>query len=263
MWPYLLGHLGAYGCLAWLTGSIFEGIGLSRRTPCSGLRCGWGRGLATLSFWMLAALPLGCWTRLVRAQWAAWLFAGLAGIAALVLGRWTSSLWESFHGSTFWAVRGVLGLFYGDIVCRPDEFVLGTPRFQVEISPQCSGFEGIGLIWAFLGACFWWFRHELRFPQALLLIPLGTALSWVFNVLRIAALIALGDRGWDAMAVGGFHSQAGWLAFNGIALGLVVAGAGASRCSRGPRGRRWPGRPRPRIPRRPTSPPCWRSPWPR
>ncbi|MFI5457363.1 MAG: archaeosortase/exosortase family protein [Isosphaerales bacterium] len=62
----------------------------------------------------------------------------------------------------------------------------------------------------------------MRFPHALLLIPLGTALSWVANVGRIAALIVVGDQGWPGVAAGGFHSQAGWLAFNGIALGLFV-----------------------------------------
>ena len=41
-------------------------------------------------------------------------------------------------------------------------------------------------------------------------------------MLRIAALIAVGDLGRPEVAVGGFHSQAGWLAFNGIGLGLVV-----------------------------------------
>lgn len=220
-WPYLLGHLGAFGYLAWLTGSIFEGTALSE-SPLRWAGLWLVAGLATLFLWMLAALPLSDWKRLVWDRWRVVLFAGLAGAAALVLAGWTSSLWEVFPGSTFRAVRGVLSLFYAEIVCQPDELLLGTSRFQVAISPQCSGFEGIGLIWAFLAACFWWFRHRLRFPQAFLLIPVGTALSWMFNVMRIAALIALGDRGWDAVAVGGFHSQAGWLAFNGIALGLVA-----------------------------------------
>jgi exosortase E/protease (VPEID-CTERM system) len=44
-------------------------------------------------------------------------------------------------------------------------------------------------------------------------------------VMRIASLILIGTWGSSAVALGGFHSQAGWLAFNAIALGLVaVAG---------------------------------------
>jgi exosortase E/protease (VPEID-CTERM system) len=50
-------------------------------------------------------------------------------------------------------------------------------------------------------------------------------LVWAANVLRIALLIAIGSAGFPEVACGGFHSQAGWLAFNGVALGLVaVAG---------------------------------------
>src|SRR5262249_14325979 len=66
-------------------------------------------------------------------------------------------------------------------------------------------------------------RKELCFPQAFLFLPLGTALMWFSNVLRVACLIALGTYGSPAVALGGFHSQIGWPAFNAIALGLVAA----------------------------------------
>ena len=46
--------------------------------------------------------------------------------------------------------------------------------------------------------------------------------AWTLNVIRIAALIVIGDSVSPELALGGFHSQAGWLAFNAIALGLVV-----------------------------------------
>jgi exosortase E/protease (VPEID-CTERM system) len=45
---------------------------------------------------------------------------------------------------------------------------------------------------------------------------------WCCNALRIVGLIALGTWGSPAVAVGGFHSQVGWLAFNAVALGLVA-----------------------------------------
>ncbi len=63
---------------------------------------------------------------------------------------------------------------------------------------------------------------ELRFPQALLLIPLGTVVIWSFNVLRIVLLLLIGASGRRDVALGGFHSQAGWLAFNIVGLGLVA-----------------------------------------
>ena len=79
----------------------------------------------------------------------------------------------------------------------------------------------MGLLLAFLGIYLWWFRRELRFPAALVLLPIGALTIWVVNALRIVALIAIGTSGWEAIALGGFHSQAGWIAFNLIALGFV------------------------------------------
>jgi exosortase E/protease (VPEID-CTERM system) len=77
------------------------------------------------------------------------------------------------------------------------------------------------------------------------LLPLGLAASWVLNVLRIAAILAIGASGWPVVAVNGFHTQAGWLAFNAIALGLIFLsrssalfrrppGASAPRATGGP-----------------------------
>ena len=140
---------------------------------------------------------------------------------------------------------------------------MGTGAFHVEVAPECSGYEGIGLIWVFLSAYLWFFRRTLRFPQALWLLPVGTVVIWLANVARIVALVAVGAWVSPAVALGGFHSQAGWLAFNAVALGLVAvsrrarvfAADGRSLPPASP-----PTAPRPPRTRRPrTSPRC--SPW--
>jgi exosortase/archaeosortase family protein len=100
--------------------------------------------------------------------------------------------------------------------------VVGTALFRVEISRECSGFEAMGLCAVFLGAALWLLRRDLRFPQALVLMPLGVALMWLANVLRIAALVALGSRGEHRLAVQGFHSMAGWVFFLAIGLSLIA-----------------------------------------
>jgi exosortase E/protease (VPEID-CTERM system) len=103
--------------------------------------------------------------------------------------------------------------------------MVGTPSFSVEIDKACSGYQGIGLICAFLTFYLWFYRKTLRFPQATLLVPTGVIAIWLANALRIAALILIGSWFSPDVALGGFHSQAGWLAFNVVALGLVaVAG---------------------------------------
>src|SRR5208337_1454280 len=103
---------------------------------------------------------------------------------------------------------------------RPDELVVGTSRFVVAITSHCSGLEGIGLICAFTGIYLWTCRRELSFPRALVLLPAGAISIWLLNSVRIAALIFIG--GWDQdFALKGFHSAAGWIFFNIVAVGLV------------------------------------------
>src|SRR6185503_5070282 len=89
--------------------------------------------------------------------------------------------------------------------------------------PECSGYEGLGLILAFLSIYLFLFRKDLRFPGALLLLPLGAVTIWILNAVRIIALVVIGTSGWREIATGGFHSQAGWLVFNAVGLGFVAA----------------------------------------
>jgi len=65
-------------------------------------------------------------------------------------------------------------------------------------------------------------RRELRLGRALLLVPIALAISWLLNLVRIAALIALGNAGYARIALNGFHSQAGWILFNVIALTFLL-----------------------------------------
>ncbi len=99
---------------------------------------------------------------------------------------------------------------------------LGTSRFRVIIAPECSGLEGISLFLLF--GCLWLilFRRELRFPQALLLLPLGATVLFILNSVRIATLLLIGHFGAKQVAARGFHSQAGWIAFNAVSFGLCV-----------------------------------------
>jgi exosortase E/protease (VPEID-CTERM system) len=92
----------------------------------------------------------------------------------------------------------------------------------VQIAPECSGYEGIALITVFLVVYLWLFRKELRFPHALLLFPLGVLAIWIANGVRIGLLIIIGTSLSPEVAVGGFHSQAGWIAFTAISVGLIA-----------------------------------------
>jgi exosortase E/protease (VPEID-CTERM system) len=123
---------------------------------------------------------------------------------------------------TLWVAYGLLHLISPSPICRPAEFLVGTPSYTIFIADSCSGYEGIGLIWGFFGVYLWLFRHRLRFPQAFLLLPMATVLMWLANAVRIAALVAVGTWVSPEVAMGGFHSQAGWLAFLAVGFGLVA-----------------------------------------
>jgi exosortase E/protease (VPEID-CTERM system) len=179
-------------------------------------------GLTAAVALALAVLSVSDWTRLAARAWPALLVAGGVSLAAWGTSLVSARLWEPLGRGTLAAVHGLLALVGADPVVDADEFLVGTKAFTVCIAPQCSGYEGIGLVVAFVGGYLWVFRAGLRFPQALLLLPLGAAAAWGLNAGRIAALVLIGSAGAPEVAVGGFHSQAGWLAFNAVALGIVL-----------------------------------------
>jgi len=146
----------------------------------------------------------------------------VVAIAAAGAGQLTGLLWRPLGSGTLECVHALLGLVSTNLVYEPSRFVLGTDSFAVEIAWQCSGYEGIGLVWAFLGAYIWFFRRQLQFPQVWLLLPLGAGVIWLANVVRIFALVMVGTWFSAEVAAGGFHSQAGWMALITVGLGLML-----------------------------------------
>jgi exosortase E/protease (VPEID-CTERM system) len=123
---------------------------------------------------------------------------------------------------TFWMVRQLLAPFL-EIAADPAQLTLQAPGFRVRVAPECSGLEGAGLMLAFGSVWLWLFRSEFRFPRALVLIPAGVGVVFLMNAVRIAALLWIGSAGAQEIAKGGFHSQAGWIAFNLTAFGFALA----------------------------------------
>jgi exosortase E/protease (VPEID-CTERM system) len=54
------------------------------------------------------------------------------------------------------------------------------------------------------------------------LFPIGTATIWVANAIRITGLILVGTWYSPALAEGTFHSLAGWIALNIVAIALML-----------------------------------------
>jgi exosortase E/protease (VPEID-CTERM system) len=178
-------------------------------------------GGVTLVAWALAAWPLASWRDALRQESGSLMLGAAVGTTVWAAGFVSEDFWLPLARFTFNTVAWTLSAFYGETVNDVARLRIGTPTFSVIISPECSGYEGVGLILAFLSVYLWLVRKDLRFPHALILLPLGAITIWLANAARIVVLIAIGTAGWQGIALGGFHSQAGWIAFNALALGFV------------------------------------------
>jgi exosortase E/protease (VPEID-CTERM system) len=170
----------------------------------------------------LAMSPLRLWYQLAAALGSTWWYAVITALVSASAMQLSQRLWEHTATLTFDLVRRVLVPFIPTLSADSTTRVLRTGRFAIEVSDICSGLEGVGLMLAFAGAWLLYFRHEYRFPRALLLIPVSIAAIFALNVVRIAVLMLIGDAGFPDVAQYGFHSQAGWIAFNAVACGLVL-----------------------------------------
>jgi len=164
------------------------------------------RGLATI---------VGTWRRQI-------LMAGAASFAVVLLADAVLHLWEVMADATLLLAAAILGLYETNVLVDHVERGIRVGEFGVLIWDSCSGLEGLALVAGFVTIYLWTFRGELSFPKALLLYPIGLAASWLLNGVRIAALVSIGAHVSPDMAVKGFHSQAGWIAFLLVALGLMA-----------------------------------------
>ncbi len=221
--PLLL-HFGVFGAFLTLSRSIYAG------DSSNGLLIvGWCfLAAAVFASLALALIPWIVWRQAKRITGHLWIFGAAAAGLACASTPLIRSLWEPAAKSTFWLVRLMLSSVVSDMVVQPERMRLGTKRFAVIIADECSGLEGIGLLLIFGALWLILFRDELRFPRALILLPIGVAVLYLGNAVRIAALVLIGDAGARDIAVRGFHSQAGWISFNLVALGLSI---GARRLS--------------------------------
>ncbi len=201
-WPAFVGHLAALAVFTWWSGQVFEGAVLSSTWGLAWLIAWVALGLTVAILLIATAVPPGVWGPLAIRGFPAAGVGLVVAIAAAGAGQLTGQLWQPLARGTLDCVHALLGLVCTNPVYEPSHFVVGTDSFTVEISPLCSGYEGIGLVCTFLGAYIWFFRRQLRFPQAWLLLPLGAGVIWLANVVRIFALVivgtwtsAPGDRG--------------------------------------------------------------------
>jgi len=220
-WTLLGAHLGAIVVFAALSSRLYGGASGNGASLLAGT---WLIvGTSAIAFAALALIPWVQWVRLaVSGGWLS-IYALIAILLGSAAGNISRSLWQPASHLTFTLAKVFLKPFLTGIVADPTSLMLGTTRFRVIISPECSGLEGAGLILAFGTVWLLLFRRECRFPQSLLLIPAGIVILFLLNAVLIAALVLIGNAGAKQIAAGGFHSQAGWILFNSVAFGFCVS----------------------------------------
>ncbi len=220
-WRFLAAHICVLLAFAGLSTLLFTTNSyLARIDFLAGL---WlAIGIVSVALGTCAFISPDILWRIARTTRVIGFYAFIAGILAYRIGNLAALLWKPSADVTFQLVKlGLRPLVHG-LVADPSQRVIGTDRFIVAISPQCSGLEGAGLMLVFGLVWLWFFRQECPLPRGLLLIAAGIVAVWLLNVVRIGVLILIGNAGAPNVALGGFHSQAGWLAFNAVALGLIL-----------------------------------------
>jgi exosortase E/protease (VPEID-CTERM system) len=147
----------------------------------------------------------------------------VVGALAWLSGLAAQGLWPWLSAATLNATASVMRPLAGErLFVDMDRRLLGLGDFLAEIGAPCSGAEGMGLVGVLGMAYLVKFRSALAFPRALLVVPAAMLLSFGGNVVRLVALVWLGDAVSPEIAVQGFHSKAGWVLTCAIAIGVLA-----------------------------------------
>jgi exosortase E/protease (VPEID-CTERM system) len=180
--------------------------------------------IALLAFaiasFICAFVEPAAWMRWLDRDPRAFAFGAITGIAgcfaAIAVNHWRiASYW------TLRVVERLLPLFGQKFEVDAPALLIGTPYCKIYLAGACSGLEGMGIVAVFLVAYLWFCRDDLRFPAAFALVPFALIVVWLFNAVRIAMMIAIAPLVGDAMT-SVFHSMAGWISLNLVALGIVL-----------------------------------------
>ena len=215
---WLLVHVALLAPFALLSSLLYGG----GTVPFAQLSVGWHAcGFAAAMALFAGIAPLRVWVDAFRQTGALPFYALLPAAGAMLIFKLSQLMWAPAAALTFQLVSMVLRPLIPSLRTDASTLTLITDHFAVQVSEVCSGLEGVGLMLAFCAAWLWYFRREYIFPRALIVAPIAVLLIFLLNTVRIAVLVLLGDAGYEKMATVGFHSQAGWIAFNLAAFGVA------------------------------------------
>ncbi len=219
-WPALAAQALAFLATALLAQAVL-GKGVQPPSPAQLLPLLGCAGIAALLA-LRSAAPFSWYRALLVRRWRTPIVALGLGLLAWRTADAAESTWRFLSAGTLHATAWLLRASPFEVTVDPSRFLVGAADFLVEVAPVCSGVDGIGLVLLFQAAWLSMARGRLRFPQALLLLPLGAVAALAANVLRLSVLVLVGAAGYPNLAAGGLHSKLGWILFIAIALGTVA-----------------------------------------
>ena len=200
-----------------------EGDGAAMLWPVLGI---WAVSLTLIVVGLAVFVaPARRWSSFFEESWKIAVPVTVTGLALPYLATIVRPAWRSVDfiaEATFVTVASITQWLGYDIEIYPEWKTIGADDFYINIAPVCSGIEGMALVTLFVTIFLRLFRSDLRFPRAFLLYPVGLLASAIFNVVRITVLLVIGLEGNPELAVGGFHSHAGWLMFTIVSIGLIA-----------------------------------------
>jgi exosortase E/protease (VPEID-CTERM system) len=194
-------------------------------------------GIALCTALFVAALGTHNLIASARALAAPGILGAALGVGAVVVGSRIAAGWllvEPLTRATLHFAYAIVRLAVPSATLDPEADVLGNELFLVHVTKYCSGYEGIGLFSVFFAVFLGLARDRLRFPRVLWLLPVGALVAWTLNGIRIASLVILGAIGYPDIAMGGFHTHAGWPLICVTALGAAALSLRSPAFARAP-----------------------------
>lgn len=216
-------HVASFAAFYLMTGAVLEGTSVRGALALPWLLAWLASALLVLVTLLWIAVPLATLRRFVIRTWWIWSLGLVTGSLAFVVGELLGNVWgEPLAAGTLVVARAILGVFFEGTICEPEYRLLQVGDFPVIVTSECSGYEGVSLFFVFYLAFVVLWRERLRFPNVLLLLPLGMGLVWLLNSVRVAALVALGAIVSPEVAIEGFHLNAGWAFICLVCFGFVM-----------------------------------------
>ena len=137
----------------------------------------------------------------------------------------TTILWQAWYYLSLGVARAVVFLFslfttQTSLQVTQLDPIVTLKTFTVIIGPPCSGIESLSMFFGLWLLLFVYEQDKLNLFRSVVVLFIGLIGAYVLNIFRVALILLIGTRN-PELAVGMFHSQAGWVLFSVFILVLL------------------------------------------